>query len=231
MAVPTCALFASLLAVVLASPAVAVTIDNFEEGAITLLDDSTTLGATFEEQSGLDTANVAGGVRLVTATASGTLEVPGTASATLAPLPLVDDSVLLTASLSGVFSFFYDGIADGVPQTTDGGLGLVLDGNRFRVDLPAVTGTDAELRVTLWDSDSISNSLFHDAVTGSVDILFSEFSGIDFSDIQTIRLSVVEVLNGASLTITNFATIPEPGTGLLLATGLLGLAARRRVSR
>ena len=230
-------LLALLLALCLADPSAAtVVIDNFEQGAISVIDGSDTPGVTFQEQSGLDTANVVGGVRLAGATATGEVGapgsgIPGTATALLAPLPLVPDAVLFESTTAGTFNFFYDGNADGAPQTTDGALDLDLTGrDAFLVSVLATLGTP-ELRVTVWDSDSNSNSAFHVAANGANIIPFSEFSGIDFTDVQTIRLAVSEVVSLNAISISEFLAVPEPGTALLLAAGLVGLTARRRMAR
>ena len=136
---PARTILAAALLTFQAAPSTALIIDNFEEGPFTVIDQNLNdlLGNTFAavgEQSGLSSANVVGGVRLVMTTAlEATLipdladipdplallpipapAIPVTATALLAsPLPVVDDGAQFNALGGGFFRLIYDGIAGG----------------------------------------------------------------------------------------------------------------------
>jgi len=220
---------AVLFALALAAPSSALMIDNFNEGLISLVDSDSEPGPSFQQNAGLGSANTIGGVRHTTATAGGVplVGIPGTASVVSVIGPLGTASV--TALISGSYNLFYDGIDDEVANTTDGGLFLDLTSqDAFVVNLVNLTATAAEMRITLWDGNSGSNSPFMTPVTGVNTIPFTAFSGIDFDDIRAIRLNITEVNNLGEIVINDFYAVPEPGTALLLGIGLAGLASRRR---
>jgi len=218
---------AALLSLALAGPTGALTIDDFDQGIISVFDDTNSAGATTQENGGLDPASAIGGVRFVTATAESALATYGTAQVTS-----TGGSATVTALQQGTYSFFYDGVADGAANTTDGDLFLDLTGrDRFALTFVNTTAPEAEFRVTLWDGDSGSNAVYRSATTGVNEVLFTEFSGIDFGDVRTIRVQIAEVLNAGSLVVTDFSAVPEPGTAVLLGLGLLGLATRARSRR
>ena len=68
--------------------------------------------------------------------------------------------------------------------------------------------------------------------TGPIEFRFEDFTAFgtagaaDFSQITTISL---RLQSGGDITLTGgLATIPEPGTGLLMGLGLVGLGAVRK---
>ena len=68
-------------------------------------------------------------------------------------------------------------------------------------------------------------------VNGTTDIslLTGSIRALDLTDIQAIRLFIQGVNAAQIVTLSSItATVPEPGTGLLIAAGLVGLALRRR---
>lgn len=217
-------------ALALAQAAPALTIDNFEAGLFTVTDDPLAPAGTSAEQSGLPTGDVIGGVRFVTAQTAGAGAV--TANATLATTP-ADDAAELTAVATGNFTFYYDGIADGVENGTGGALNLDLSGLATLDVALSVPSPGPVLRITLWDSDSAHLSSLVPAVDGINSFLLSTFTGVDLSDIQSLRLSVNGVAAAISVSDISANPVPEPGAGLLLGLGLgaLGLRGRGRGAR
>lgn len=220
-----------LASLALADPAAAlIIVDDFESGPFALLDDLTTPGATFAEQSGLAQSSVIGGVRLVSANALGL--TGATATADLATAPLADDSVLLTAVNSGTYNFFYDGIADGAFNGSAGALNADLSGETdLRIDVTSSGGGGAGMRVYLYDSVGSQFTASMPVTTGSILVSLSLFPSIDLTDIQTIRVFIDNVSVSNGVTVSQIAAVPEPGTALLLGAGLAGIAARRRSRR
>jgi hypothetical protein len=65
-------------------------------------------------------------------------------------------------------------------------------------------------------------------VNGATLITLSGFSPSVLAAIQTIRLDIRAIDPADVVLITHIAAVPEPGTALLLAVGVAGLAIRRR---
>jgi hypothetical protein len=223
-------LLALLVALLLALPAPSLTIDNFEEGDFNVQDDTTTPTSTLGEVSGLSSANVVGGVRLVRSSASGTL---GLATAQLTTTVAPDDGSQLTyTGVSGVgdFAFIYDGVANGAIDQTFGTLGLDLSSfTDLRIDAVAAAVT-ADVQVQMWSNTQQTSGLIP-LVNGATLIPLTTFNTINLSDIRAIRVSILGVDLLETPIINNISAVPEPGTGLLMAIGLVGLAIRRMRSR
>jgi len=231
---PLRVLAALLFAATLAHPATSLTIDNFEEGDFTVTDLSAPGAPTFGEQSGLLGSNVVGGVRLVRATAAG-----GVTSNALLVTTGGDDGAVLTttgppAGLSD-FAFIYDGVAGGLSNAGIAGtLGLdltVFTGPSVEVELSmgAVAGG---IRITLWSSTASASSNIQPLVNGTNTILIDgTLLTLNLADIRAIQVAVVDLNPGETVTVSNISAIPEPGTGLLIAVGMVGLAVRRTRSR
>jgi hypothetical protein len=222
-AVPVLALVAAL-----AQPAASLTIDNFEEGTINDIDASGASDTT-QEQSALNTANVVGGVRLVSALATST----GAATATALLNPsAADDSVTMTVvgvpDGNAVFQFMYDGIANGSNDGTGGALNLDLSAfNTLAVTATAVNVT-ANARVTLWTSTTTQNSAIVPLANGVTAFSLASFGALNLADVQAIRLRIDGLDLLEAPTITAFEAVPEPAAGLMVTLGLVGLGLRRR---
>ncbi len=231
----TKALLVSLTAISLALPAASLTIDNFEEGDFNVVDQSTTFGATFAEVSGLQTANVIGGVRLVRAQVAGVPSGVATATTVLITTPAPDDSAsmaYLGNGGSGAFSYIYDGNPNGVDDGIAGALGLDLSAfSDLQID--AVTAQAGVLvQVQLSSSTQQQSSSQVVLANGATLIPLGAFNLLDLSDISAIRVNLLGVDTTDVSLIGNIAAVPvpEPGTALLLAAGLAGLAVRSRRS-
>jgi hypothetical protein len=232
-------LIAAALVAMLAQPAASLVIDNFEEGNFNVTDDVTPLtgiGPTFGENSGLSTANVVGGVRLVRIIAASTGAATG--AAVLATTP-VDDAAALT--VVGVpdggadYEFIYDGVANGA---ADGRFGtLNIDLTPFTSLDVSVThlGLTATIQLAL---SSNSSTVFSSAVplaNGVNAFLLSAFNVLDLSHINQVRVLIGGIDVGEAPLLNYIQTtplaVPEPATAALVALGIVGIAMRRRSSR
>jgi len=230
-------LIAAALVAMLAQPAASLVIDNFEEGNFNVTDDVTPLtgiGPTFGENSGLQWVNTWGGVRLVRVIAASTGAATG--AAVLATTPLDDAAAL---SVVGVpdggadFEFIYDGVANGTPDGRFGALDLDLTpATGIDVSVTTVGTVTATIQLALSSSIATQFSAQVPLVNGLNSFLLSGFNILDLSDIQQVRLLIAGIDLGEIVQMNYIATVPdivpEPGTGLLVAIGLVGVAIRRR---
>lgn len=215
-------LLVSVLSVGLVGSAAALTIDSFEEGAFSL---STTTSVT-DTQSGLSTSNVLSGQRQVDLTAGG-----GDAVAADLTLTAGDDGVGFSDPGNGggnaSIEVRYDFISP-VDLTSAG------SNDRFAITfVDVVAGTLMDFHISATDGINTSGSgiTFLDG-GGTFEFLFSDFATppLDFTQIGEILVTVQAGIGppAKSFTLTNFSAIPEPSSVLLLASGLAGLALRRR---
>ena len=227
MRIPSTIAVAAMLAAALAQPAASIMIDDFEVGDFSFTDDTTSVLPTLQEQSGLSTSSVVGGVRLVQITATG---IAGASAAALATTPVDDGAVLTTLAGSGSYAFMYDGTAGGLSNSGSAGtLGLNLSGTTaVAIDATLATGV-VDATVQMW-SNTTQTSTFAQLVNGVTLIPVTNFS-INMADIRAIRVNITLVEAGDVPIINSISTVPEPGTGLLTALGLVGLAIRRARSR
>lgn len=226
---------AGLLTAALGQSAAALTIDSFEVGGFNFTDDAATVNATFNEESGLATTDVAGGVRLVRILASAAPLGSATALGVLAPLPGPTDdgaalSVVAVPSGSALFEFIYDGVANGSPDSIAGNLNLDLSAfSSLDVALTAPLATGV---VTVTMSASGPNGVDVETlaiVNGVVSFPLSSF-GINLASIEEIKVLIGGIDVGEAVTVNSITAvaIPEPGVGLLVAMGLVGLGLQRR---
>jgi len=218
---------ALLISLSLATPALSLTIDNFEAGPFSVTDVAP--GPTFGQQAGLAASDVIGGVRLVRSNATNggttTNALVTTGSPDSAVFGFTDGAAPLG---SGDVAYIYDGVADSSSNGIGGTLNVDLS-SFLSIDIESYgTPGIASIQLTLWDGFGSQSSALTPTVNGINSFLLSSFGLVNLTDINSIRVAVFELDPGDSLEIAHIsAEVPEPTTGLLFALGLLGLGFRR----
>jgi len=230
---PLRALVALLFAASLAHPATGLIIDNFEEGDFSVTDPFSPTTPTFGEVSGLSGSNVVGGVRLVRVQKTS----GGTGNALLVTTGGDDGAVLSSSAPAAAltdFAFIYDGVANGASDGSAGALNIDLSGDAT-VDVEAsAVSVVGGIRLTLWTSTDSASTGIQPLVNGTNSLLIDgTLLALDLTDIQAILIAVTDINLGEVPTILDIRTtsIPEPGTGFLMAVGLVALAIRRTRSQ
>ena len=218
-------MFSTLLVVALAMPAATLKAD--------IVIDDFSAGGFFQQASpGTNTQTVMDG-SILGGTRSDTLTVPSQPGALFG---LINYSGILALSQGSA-----DEITGSLSYPSLSGLDLTGGGSNdafgfafISSDSPIPVGDVLSLNVT--DDDSSANVTF--AVPASADLpaetllLFSEFAGIDFTNVQSVELSFDFTGHaGRDFTLDFFGAtnaIPEPTTAGLAVLAALGLVVRRR---
>jgi len=203
----------------------ALVIDDFEQGAFSVLDTTTGVGGFSDFQTGLSPASVIGGTRLVSG-----FHDTGTQTSANLTLSASDDSVLFSQDTNGPTAITWDGVPDIFNAGTNGLLfaDFSANGNRFAVDVTSLTGSFF-LAIQVFDADSLDTSVQLVSAAGVVQIPFSLFPGIDFSDVRSMQMSVQSNFGGdASISSVGVVPVPEPSAALLVLLSLAGLGLRTR---
>lgn len=143
-----------------------------------------------------------------------------------------------TVSAQGFFRFQYDGIPNDAVEVTGGfDIDLTEGGanDRFLIEVTALTGSlDLTIAVSAPGTSVVSVRDISIGAVGSYELLFSEYAGsTDFTSVDTVFIqstgsSPTGLANNDSISLGRFMVVPEPGSALLLAGGLLGLCFRHR---
>ena len=165
----------------------------------------------------------------------GSIDVSGGVATILNPSPMTDN---------GQARLTFDGIDGSNGIQTAAGLGLnavdFTDGgvsDHFLIDVASLTGS-VDVGVSVFGISGVSGNSFGEVTvsqSGLVAIPFSSLTpsmltgAVDFSAVQGVLFSFGDLDRGEALVLSSLstapvaATVPVPGTFLLLGTGLVGL--------
>jgi hypothetical protein len=217
-----CALLAPL-------PAAALTIDDFEDGDFAITDTTPAGPPATDSQGSL--AGVLGGSR------EGSVNLASGVSASLS----VSGGALTASADNPAVIFFqvrYDGIANGVVDATGAFTVDLTEGginDRFILEVISLIGaTDVTIALSEPGTSVVTVETFPVTAIGTVEILFADFPSMaDFTNVDSVLLQAGggggTFANGERISFGSFEAVPEPGSVLLLAAGLAGLAARHRI--
>jgi hypothetical protein len=123
--------------------------------------------------------------------------------------------------------------ADGLGTNGNGEdlVALSSGGDRFRLNVSAITGL-FDVSVRAWSDGGATPDfeLTQSSVssTGALEYLFSDFSGIDFTDVSALVFTIDAQTADSQITINEFLVVPEPASAALLALGGMALLNFRR---
>jgi hypothetical protein len=193
--------------------ALAVTIDDFNEGPIFLL--ATNFPGPTVLQTNLSPGHVIGGSRSVNVASLG-----GTAT-----LQINTPAALGQFNLSADASYEYFTLLYGSPRLPLGA-DLLADGSdRFLIHITSVTAVPTgsfAFRVetgNTWFSSSV-----HPTAPGEVVLPFSLFSGANLSQVQSIQIDAGRLPQSFQISIDSITTVPEPSELALFAVEVLAFS-------
>ena len=231
-----------LPALIRATPAWAVVIDDFEVGNVSLKDEVADFDGDEITQLGLPTANAIAGrrslsVELLTPEAVG---IPNAITADLVTTGALDDALALSSISRAVghLEMEWFGITQSLEDLTDGGTQ-----DRFLIEIPSA---NVPFSLVMLVRTKVSTAVTHVSASpvvtvlspGTVELPFNRFEQIlsapgpaDFTELDSIFISLTTANDPPTpwtIEISQITTgIPEPTTGLLIIPASLGLVFAR----
>lgn len=212
---------AALFVAAAGSSRAALVIDNYDVGAQSIM---LTTG-TANNSLGMLAPDVLGGTRSLDLTITAN---PNMLSSSLVVLPVPGIVTLSNdVGVASVASATYDANGAGL-----GGVDLAAAGTQFEFNILAV---DLTLSITIEVTDGnavTSTKTLSGLMVGNATFAFASFvGGADFTDVEKIKV-IWTAPDSADFAADFFGVtnvVPEPASLALVATGLAGLAARRRL--